>query len=135
MAVWITNLSNWFSTSVPGRFSSKSMLANQSYPEVVSTQGEPAILELTITFSTLTKIRTPPRKCSPKLLACKGELRLIWRNAFLGLNLRLHIVGDVARLKVQGDGLLVRVLTKICMPPCTKCKVDSSKTWVSTPGW
>ena len=34
-------------------FMMRSMLADHPYSEVVSTQGESAILELTITFSTL----------------------------------------------------------------------------------
>ena len=34
-------------------FMMRSMLADQPYSEVVSTQGESAILELTMTFSTL----------------------------------------------------------------------------------
>ncbi|OIW32143.1 hypothetical protein CONLIGDRAFT_256351 [Coniochaeta ligniaria NRRL 30616] len=40
-----------------------------------------------------------------KLLAGKDQALLVWGNALLVLNLRLHIVDGVRRLHLQGDGL------------------------------
>ena len=40
-----------------------------------------------------------------KLLASEDETLLVWRNALLVLNLRLHIVDGVRALDLKGDGL------------------------------
>ena len=46
------------------------------------------------------------RKCTAilELLPGKDEALLIRRNAFLILDLRLHVVNRIARLNLQGDG-------------------------------
>ena len=43
-------------------------------------------------------------------LACKKQVLLIWRNAFLVLDLGLDIIDGVASLNIQGDGLAVQRL-------------------------
>jgi len=40
-----------------------------------------------------------------KLLAGKDQALLVWRNAFLVLNLGLDIVDGIGRLDLEGDGL------------------------------
>jgi hypothetical protein len=40
-----------------------------------------------------------------KLLAGEDKTLLIWRNAFLILNLRLDVIDGVARFDLKGDGL------------------------------
>ena len=40
-----------------------------------------------------------------KLLSSEDETLLVWRNAFLVLNLGLHVVNGVAWLNLEGDGL------------------------------
>lgn len=40
-----------------------------------------------------------------ELLASKDETLLVWRDAFLVLNLRLHIIDGIRRLDLKGDRL------------------------------
>jgi hypothetical protein len=74
-------------------------------------------------------------KCSAvlKLLACEDQALLVWRDAFLVLNLGLDVVDGIGRLDLESNGLVivsdllfatryrklltlpVRVLTKICI--------------------
>lgn len=54
------------------------------------------------------------RKGAPifELLASKDKTLLIWWDAFLVLNLRLHVVNRVRRLDLQRDGLARKGLDK-----------------------
>ncbi|KAH8912550.1 hypothetical protein BR93DRAFT_83684 [Coniochaeta sp. PMI_546] len=47
------------------------------------------------------KTKTPPKPIHPG----EDQALLVWGNALLILNLRLHIVDGVRRLHLQGDGL------------------------------
>merc|ERR1719399_134876 len=40
-----------------------------------------------------------------ELLASEDKALLVWRDAFLVLNLGLHVLDSVARLNIEGDGL------------------------------
>uniref|UniRef100_A0A0V0HF54 Putative ovule protein n=1 Tax=Solanum chacoense TaxID=4108 RepID=A0A0V0HF54_SOLCH len=52
-----------------------------------------------------------------KLLTSKDQPLLVWWDPLLVLNLSFHIVDGVRTLHLQGDGLPVKVFTKICIPP------------------
>jgi len=47
-----------------------------------------------------------------QLLACKDQALLIWRNAFLVLDLGLDVVNRVAGLNVKSDGFASQGLDK-----------------------
>ncbi|KAG8122575.1 hypothetical protein E2320_018060, partial [Naja naja] len=61
-----------------------------------------------------------------QLLASKDQPLLIWRNAFLVLDLGLHILNGVTGLHLQGDGLPSQGLHKDLHPtPQTQDKMES----------
>merc|ERR1719247_2620531 len=47
-----------------------------------------------------------------QLLSCKDQTLLIWRNAFLVLDLRLHVIDCVAGFDIQSDGFPGQSLDK-----------------------
>jgi len=54
------------------------------------------------------------RECTAilELLACKDEPLLVWRDAFLVLNLGLDVLNGVRWFNLEGDGLASKCLHK-----------------------